>query len=99
MSVRELVQEIGQNGKIFTVKFIKRTTGEARILNCRLGVHKGVKGIGMSYDPKEHGLITVYDMQKQGFRMIATESVEWISGNGKTWYFQDGKIIGENNDM
>lgn len=93
MTVNEIVNEVGKDGKIFTVKFIKRTIGEERILNCRLGVYKYVRGIGMSYDPKSKGLITVFDMQKNGYRMIATESVEWVHGNGKTYYFRDGKIM------
>ena len=62
-------------GKIFGVSFIKRTTGEARHMTARLGVSKGVTGEGLKYDPESKQLITVYDMHKQGHRMINTETL------------------------
>lgn len=52
-----------RDGQLFTVDFIKRGTGELRTMNARRGVSKGVKGVGMSYNPEEHNLLTVYDMQ------------------------------------
>ena len=72
------------NGKIITVDFIKRTTGELRTMNCRLGVRKHLKGGELAYDPKEKGLITVFDMQKAGYRSIATESIQRITIGGET---------------
>lgn len=33
-----------------------------REMVCRVGVKKGVKGVGSGYDPKDYRLITVYDM-------------------------------------
>lgn len=33
-----------------------------REMTCRLGVKKGVKGVGQSYNPDDYRLITVYDM-------------------------------------
>lgn len=33
-----------------------------REMTCRVGVKKGVKGVGSGYDPKDYRLITVYDM-------------------------------------
>ncbi|RKY40186.1 MAG: hypothetical protein DRP85_09075 [Candidatus Makaraimicrobium thalassicum] len=70
------------NGTIFSVTFIKRTTGEERKMVCRTGVKKGVKGVGMSYDPKEKDLIVVFDMQKRGFRMIPLENVKELKIKG-----------------
>jgi len=72
-------------GRIFHVRFIKRTTGEVRDMVCRLGVRKGVTGKGMSYDPAEKGLITVYDMQKKGFRMIPIEGIRVIKFAGQIY--------------
>lgn len=66
------------NGKVFRVKYIKRTTGEMRDLVGRFGVTKGVTGKGMSYDPADKGLMTVYDFQKQAFRMINLETIQEI---------------------
>jgi hypothetical protein len=57
-----------KGGQLFTVDFVKRTAkpGEPslRTMNCRRGVKKGVKGVGQSYDPAKHNLLTVFDMQK-----------------------------------
>lgn len=64
--------------KIFAVKFIKKD-GTERFMVCRRGVqrHKdvegnvvGLKGTGMSYDPKAYRLITVFDFAKKEYRMI-----------------------------
>lgn len=59
-----------QDGKIFSVKFVKRTDGTVRDMVCRLGVQKGVKGVGHSFDPKAKRLLCVYEMPKDQFRMI-----------------------------
>ncbi len=54
----------GSAGKILTVDFIKRTNGEFRSLNCRLGrtVRKGLAGGPAAYNPRDHGLVWVYRM-------------------------------------
>jgi hypothetical protein len=71
------------NGEIFTVKFIKRTTGEERTLNARTGVKKGITGNGMSFSPKDNGLVVVYEMNKKQYRMIPLENLKelHICGN------------------
>jgi hypothetical protein len=69
-------------GKIFTVTFVKKD-GSVREMNARLGVKKGVKGVGMSYDPIERGLLPVYDMQKDGFRMINCKTIKKIVHRGE----------------
>lgn len=70
-------------GKIFTVTFVKKD-GSIREMNARLGVKKGVKGVGMSYDPIERGLLPVYDMQRDGFRMINCKTIKKIVHKGET---------------
>lgn len=62
-------------GRAFAVTFTKRTTGEVRHMNARLGVKKGVKGVGLKFDPSERDLLIVYDLQKQAFRSISLDSV------------------------
>jgi hypothetical protein len=62
-------------GTIFHIVFIKRTNGEVRHMNCRLGVSKGVTGKGMAYDPIEKGLLTVYDTDKRGYRTVPVDGV------------------------
>ena len=49
------------NNTPFFVKFIKRSTGEIRGMNCAKGVASFVGGDGAAYDAKEHNLITVFD--------------------------------------
>ena len=79
------------DGRIFHVHFIKRTDGSRRDMTARLGVWKGVKGIGHNFSPKEKALICVYDMQKiregvtekGAFRMINLETVFHLKINGE----------------
>ena len=66
-------------GKIFGVSFIKRSTGELRHMTARLGVKKGVTGEGLKYDPESRQLMTVYDMQKRGHRMVNTETLSRLT--------------------
>lgn len=83
MNYEEFLQIVGK--KIFTVEFIKRTDGTVRVLNGRLGVHKGLTGDGQRYDPASKGLLTVYDLKNEGYRMIPLESVQKIKANGKLY--------------
>ena len=75
------------NGRVFSVIFNKKD-GEVRHLNCRLGVHKYVNGKGMSYDPKQYDLMTVFDMQKNGYRMINLQNLLQIQVDGKFYAVQ-----------
>lgn len=73
-------------GKIFGCTFTKRTTGELRTMQCRLGVSKGVTGAGMAYDPEEKGLLPVYDMAHAGYRMIPLDAIQSITVSGETYH-------------
>lgn len=72
-------------GLIFSCVFIKRTTGETRKMICRLHVKKGVKGIGLKYNPMEKGLLNVFDMKKGEFRMINLETLKELKINHVTY--------------
>ena len=61
-------------GKIFTTAHFKKDK-TSRVMNCRLGVSKGVKGVGLKYNPDEYNLIPVYDMQNRGFRMVNVDTL------------------------
>ena len=50
-----------QRGKLFSVTFTARGTGEERTIVGRTGVRKGVNGHGMRYSPAEHDAITIWD--------------------------------------
>lgn len=81
--------------RIVTVKFIKRTNGELRTLNGRLGVSKYVKGVGMSYDPKAKNLITIFDMRiasslpeserNKAYRCVPLDAILEIKADGKVF--------------
>ena len=79
-STFQKIMAAGNNGKFFTVRFVKRSTGLERVMNCRLGVQKHLKGGEKAYDDREHKLVTVYDMVAKGYRSIPLESVIDING-------------------
>lgn len=49
----------GTKGKLFSVSFVKRSTGSVRRMVCRLGVRQGVTGQGQAFNPADHSLLTV----------------------------------------
>lgn len=52
----------GSKGKLFSAKFEKRTKpGVIRRMVARTGVRKGVTGEGQSFNPRDHGLVTVHE--------------------------------------
>lgn len=85
MTLQEFVDRARESGHIFAVEFVKRTDGTIREMLCRTGVTKGTKGGSMGYKPEDHGLLSVYDMQKQGFRSIPVENVLHLSMNGQRY--------------
>jgi len=73
------------NGKIFTACFRKRTDNKMRIMNCRLGVTKGIKGTGNNIDKVKHELLTVYDMQAKAFRSIPIPNIVNLTIDGQMY--------------
>lgn len=72
------------NGKIFRTTFIKKD-GSERQMVCRLGVSKGVNGVGRKFDPADYKLIGVFDMVADGFRMININTIISASIEGKQY--------------
>jgi len=68
---------LSSNGKIFTVEFIKKD-GTLRVMNCRLGVTKHLKGGSSTLNPDK--FITVYDLQSKGYRAIDKQSIKTLRG-------------------
>lgn len=66
----------GSHGRIFTVIFIKRSTGEKRVMNARLGVKAFLHGGELPYNPNDKNLIPCYDIQKRAYRMINIDGIE-----------------------
>lgn len=90
VSRREALQFIaGTNGRVFAVEFVKRTTGELRLMNCRLDVRKHLV---RQYDgpPEQPGvtikagqLISVFDMVKKAYRSIPVDGITRIKIGGE----------------
>lgn len=84
-----VVDVIGQSGgKIITVEFIKRTTGEKRVMNCRLGVKSKLRGGEPKYDAKAKGLVVVYDMRAGDYRSIPLDAVLSVTSEGERTVFK-----------
>ena len=50
----------------------------------RTKVTKGVTGEGMKYNPADYGLRTVFDMQKNAFRHVNLNTLQWVKAHGET---------------
>jgi hypothetical protein len=82
--LRDLRDKAG--GTIFSVEFYKKD-GSYRKMKARFGVAKDLKGKGLAYDPLDKGLINVWDMDKQAYRMITVDRIEQLKVKGKTYKF------------
>jgi hypothetical protein len=76
------IEPLISDGRIFTVIFIKRTNDEERFMQARTGVRKGVKGVGLKFNPTAYNLIPVYDVRKRAFRFISCERIEELHHHG-----------------
>ena len=72
------------NGKIFAAVFVKKD-GEKRMIVCRRGVAKYVKGVGLKFKPEKRDLVGVFDMHKKAYRFINLETLEQIKVKGITY--------------
>lgn len=73
------------DGHIFSVEFVKRSTGECRIMQCRFGVTSYLQGGEQAYRPADHKLLCVFDVQKKAYRSIALEGLRTIHAGGKAF--------------
>ena len=76
--------------KIFSCMFIKKD-GFLRKMTCRLGVTKGVKGTGKPIHNKSNSYLTVFDIQKDQFRVINLQTMLLIKIGGKEYYVNQEK--------
>ena len=88
---REKAREklLSAENTMFSVVFIKRTTGEVRRMLCRTGVRKYLSGGELKFIPIRRGLLSVYDMQSKGYRFINLETLISFKLGGKTYEIQD----------
>ena len=80
---------LSTNGKPFTCKFLKRTTGQERVLVGKLGVTEFLKGGELPYDKKEKNLISVYDIENNGYRMIPIDGIVSVTVGDKVYSDED----------
>ncbi len=72
-----------KNGKFCTVTFAKRSDNTTRVMNCRTGVKRYLKGgKGSTYKAADHDLITVYSLKEGQYKSIPIERILIV--NGKT---------------
>jgi hypothetical protein len=82
VTAKDLIQN--SKGRIFTTTYTKKDNS-TRVMNCRIGVQKGVTGEGLKYNPNDYNLIPVYDMQSKGYRMINVDTLQSLVINKETY--------------
>ncbi len=75
------------DGKIFTIVFTKRTTGETRVMHARRGVTAYLRGGELRYDPTLKGLMTVFDLDKSDYRCVPLDAVTELRHHGRVETF------------
>ena len=54
-----------------------------RVMNGRIGCHKGVKGVGRKF--QKENLVTVFDAQAKEYRMINVDTMLTFNCGNFTW--------------
>lgn len=80
----EMIQSTRDSGKIFSAAFVKKD-GTTRHMTCRLNVKKHLKGGELKFNPIERGMIPVYDMQKEQYRMINIKTLKALQINKQVY--------------
>jgi len=83
ITLKEILDKVS-NGRVFSANFIKKD-GTERTMNCRTGVVKHTAGKGLSFNPISAKLIPVFDMNKNGYRFISFDRLNWIKIGGKKY--------------
>lgn len=73
------------NGRVFSVTFIKRSTGKEKTIRARVGVKTGRNGSGMRYNTRNKKLIVVFDMKKRTYKCIPIDGIEAVSCRGRRY--------------
>ena len=69
-------------GRFFSCTFIKKD-GSKRVMNGRIGYHKGIKGVGRNF--KKENLVTVFDAQAKEYRMVNVDTMLTFNCGNFTW--------------
>lgn len=87
-AVFTIIDKLVSSGKIFSANFTK-ADGSERVINCRVGVQKNLKGVGIKYDTRKAHNLIVWDMNAEGYRTIKTDRLNWIRVQGAEYNFQE----------
>ena len=95
MTLEKLLKEM-TSGRIFSAEFIKKD-GSRRKIVARCGVKKGNKGIGLSFNPIQKGLIPCLDVElsrkvddiNKAKRFININSLIWVIVNNQKYFIND----------
>ena len=83
ISIADAIKFIEERqGKLYSIVFTKRSTGEERQMVCRQNVVSHLKGGEKAYDATAKGLITTFDFQKNAYRSIPIEGIKRIKMHG-----------------
>jgi hypothetical protein len=92
LHAREVI--LSSEGRWFEADFIKRTDGTERHGTFRTGVKKYVKGVGLSYNPKAHDLLGVWeagnkagDKEADAYRMVNLRGVYRLKVDGVEYIY------------
>ena len=85
--IKRVFQDIDirtRNGTFFYVEFTKRSNGNLREMLCRRFVKwdGGKTGESRDWDAEDYDLLQVWDVEKEGYRMIPLENVHLVRAGG-----------------
>ena len=78
------------NGKFFSAVFIKKN-GDKRYIHCMTRSKKGVKGVGLSYNPDERNNVIVKDLKIHEFRTINIDTLVQLTTGGVKYNVEEDK--------
>ena len=79
----ELVKMVkSTKGMFFSCTFIKKD-GSMRVMNGRIGCHKGIKGVGRKF--QKENLVTVFDAKAKEYRMINVDTMLTFNCGKFSW--------------
>jgi len=81
-TVQQFKEFVGDNGKLFSVKFIKKN-GTVRNMVARLGVKSQLKGKSMLYNPETLNNVIVFSMQDRAYRTINIDRLIKVKAFGE----------------
>jgi len=73
-----------RTGKFFTVHFRKKDNS-IRVMNCRGGVKRHLRGGQRAWDPEPKGMVFVWDTESKGYRTLNATTATFAAIDGETY--------------